>query len=78
MKYEVIEIPDPDRDLNKVAEKLAEIKDLKQVIYIEYARLRLNVKVAEHSLYSGVKWPVFEEQWGWRILVAREANEGEN
>ena len=76
MKYEVIEIPDPDRDLNKVAEKLAEIKDLKQTVYIEYTRL--NVKVTGHSLYSGVKWPVFEEQWGWRILVAREANEDEN
>ena len=77
MKYEVIEIPDPDRDLNRVAKKLGEIKDLKQAVYIEYTRL--NVKITGYSEpYPGVKWPVFEEQWGWRILVAREANEDEN
>ena len=74
MKYEVIKIPDPHHDLNKVAEKLGEIKDLKQVIYIEYVTLK--IRVAEYfEPHPGFKWPIFEEKWGWRILIAREANE---
>ena len=74
MKYEVIEIRDPDRDLNKVAEKLGEIKDLKQVIYIEYVILKTEV-VKYSEPYPGFKWPIFAEQWGWRILIAREVSE---
>jgi len=71
-RFEIIELPDGNRDLRKVVEKLKEISDLKQVIYIEY--IQLNARVVRYNEpYPGFKWPVFEETWGWRILIEREA-----
>ena len=74
MKFEIIEIPDGNRDLRKVVDKLKEIHDLKQVAYIEYTIL--NSKVIGYSEpYPGFKWPIFEETWGWRILIERGAED---
>ena len=73
-RFEVIELRDRNRDLTKVAEKLKEIRDLKQVVYVEYTIL--NSKVIDYTEpYPGFKWPIFEETWGWRILIEREAEE---
>ena len=73
-RYEVIEIPDPNHDLNMVAEKLEQIPDLKQVIHVEYTRIHL--ETMETEPYPGFKWPLFAEKWGWRILIEREAEKG--
>mgnify|MGYP000433293884 CR=1 FL=1 len=70
-RFEVVELPDGKRDLRKVAEKLKEISDLKQVIYIEYTVLDAKT-VGYKELYPGFKWPIIEETWGWQILIERE------